>query len=95
MTIHIVCESNKFCFYKHDHFDKSKNQFFHSYLCAERSQFLLHVSRNGWLLVCLDIKVVHKKNLYGNPFLQVSERKHLSPERRQSRINCNLTKIDY
>lgn len=56
-------------------------------------RFLL--SCNGSLLVCMDIKVVHEKSLFGNPFLQVGERKRLSPENRQSRINCNLTKIDH
>lgn len=83
MTIHIVCESNKFCFYKHDHFDKSSNQFSHSSL-YERSQLLLWC--NGLLLLCIDIKVVHEKDLCANPFLQAGKGKRLSPERNAGRI---------
>lgn len=79
MTIHIVCESNKFCFYKHDHFDKRSNQLSHSSI-FERSQPLL--SSNGLLFLCIDIKVVHEKDLVANPFLQAGEAKSASHRKR-------------
>lgn len=49
MTTHIVCESNKFCFYKHDHFDKSKNQFFSTatFVLSDRS-FYCRVTVGYW-----------------------------------------------